>query len=118
MLSEPEPGTGVPEPEPRTEVQGGFRAPGTPVPEPRTEVPGGFRAPGTGVPGSGIERPEPGSSPVPEPGVWKHFKGGLYRMVGVLMDAERDCWMVEYVGGDGRRWVRTVEDFLARFVRL
>ena len=41
-----------------------------------------------------------------EPGLYRHFKGGLYTVVGVATDSETEQPVVVYRSADGRLWVR------------
>ena len=56
----------------------------------------------------------------PPPGMYQHYKGGRYTVIGVAADANnanpRVSPQVVYVGDDGRMWHRSVEEFTARFV--
>ncbi|KQX07303.1 MULTISPECIES: DUF1653 domain-containing protein [unclassified Leifsonia] len=41
-----------------------------------------------------------------EPGLYRHFKGGLYTVVGEATDSETEQRVVVYSSADGRLWVR------------
>ncbi|MEL4317955.1 DUF1653 domain-containing protein [Leifsonia sp. YIM 134122] len=41
-----------------------------------------------------------------EPGSYRHFKGGLYTVVGEATDSETERPVVVYRSADGRLWVR------------
>ena len=51
--------------------------------------------------------------PEPPPGRYRHFKGGLYEVVGVARHSETDEPLVVYrpLSGDGGLWVRPVAMF-------
>lgn len=46
-----------------------------------------------------------------EPGRYRHFKGGLYEVIGVATDTETEDPVVVYRSGDGRLWVRSAAMF-------
>lgn len=54
------------------------------------------------------------------PGIYRHYKGGLYTVIGLANDAEPSSRSVTtvthviYADADGRLWLRTIEDFTAR----
>lgn len=57
--------------------------------------------------------------PVPSLGLYRHFKGGLYRVVGTAIDAESAQVYVLYRSIDATvgpvvTWARTVENFSER----
>ncbi len=56
----------------------------------------------------------PPASPIP--GVWRHHKGGLYRVLGVVRNATNGQgyqWMVQYVSLTfGEVYVRELDEFL------
>ncbi|WP_374315903.1 DUF1653 domain-containing protein [Microbacterium sp.] len=45
---------------------------------------------------------------IPEPGTYRHFKGGLYEVVGVARHSETEEQLVVYrpLSGDSGLWVR------------
>jgi hypothetical protein len=46
-------------------------------------------------------------------GVWMHYKGGVYKVIGYIINATDDSNMVVYANTDGLQFVRTQEDFLS-----
>lgn len=46
-----------------------------------------------------------------EPGRYRHFKGGLYEVVGVATDSETEAAIVVYRSADGRLWTRSAAMF-------
>lgn len=54
---------------------------------------------------------EPQNSP--EPGLYKHYKGGEYRVVGMVRHSETEEWLVYYqcMYGDFGFWVRPLNMF-------
>lgn len=55
---------------------------------------------------------EPQNSP--EPGLYRHYKGGEYRVVGLVRHSETEEWLVYYqcMYGDFSFWVRPLPMFL------
>lgn len=55
---------------------------------------------------------EPKNSP--EPGLYKHYKGGEYRVVGMVRHSETEEWLVHYqcMYGDFGFWVRPLPMFV------
>jgi len=51
--------------------------------------------------------------PIIRAGVYKHYKGGLYKVIGIAQDSESNQQMVVYRSAeDGRQlWVRPLEMF-------
>jgi hypothetical protein len=45
------------------------------------------------------------------PGRYRHFKGGLYEVVGEARHSETEEWLVVYRSADGGLWVRPTEMF-------
>jgi hypothetical protein len=45
------------------------------------------------------------------PGRYRHFKGGLYDVVGEARHSETEEWLVVYRSSDGGLWVRPREMF-------
>lgn len=60
----------------------------------------------------------------PTPGLYRHYKGGLYTVIGVGLHTETEQPLVLYRGVNGRFWARPLEmwneliDGRPRFVRL
>ena len=52
-------------------------------------------------------------------GVYRHFKGNLYRVVGIAFDCDdlHEVVVYEALYGEGRMWVRDAEEFLGYVVR-
>ncbi|MFC3853083.1 DUF1653 domain-containing protein [Salinispirillum marinum] len=50
----------------------------------------------------------------PEPGLYRHYKGGEYRVVGLVRHSETEEWLVYYqcMYGDFSFWVRPLPMFL------
>lgn len=49
---------------------------------------------------------------MPERGLYKHYKGGIYRVLGYVQHSETEEWMVHYAGGKPvREWVRPVSNW-------
>nr|WP_207063174.1 DUF1653 domain-containing protein [Motiliproteus sp. SC1-56] len=50
----------------------------------------------------------------PEPGLYRHYKGGLYRVLGVARHSETEEWLVVYrpCYGEQGLWVRPLAMFL------
>ncbi|WP_235480238.1 DUF1653 domain-containing protein [Leifsonia sp. Leaf264] len=46
-----------------------------------------------------------------EAGLYRHFKGGLYEVVGEATDSETEERVVVYTSADGRLWVRPAAMF-------
>ncbi len=42
-----------------------------------------------------------------EPGTYRHFKGGIYEVIGVATDSETEAEIVVYRSADGRLWTRS-----------
>ncbi len=51
------------------------------------------------------------------PGIYRHFKGGVYRVVGLARHSETEEPHVVYLAGDGRLWIRPVAMFLENVER-
>lgn len=49
--------------------------------------------------------------PTLEPGRYRHFKGGLYEVIGVATDTETEEPVVVYRSENGRLWVRSLAMF-------
>lgn len=48
-----------------------------------------------------------------EPGIYRHYKGGLYRVFGIFLDEATHVEMVAYESlDDQKRWVRPLSVFL------
>ncbi len=45
----------------------------------------------------------------PEPGTYRHFKGGIYTLLAVGRHSETEALHVVYRAADGRIWVRPLE---------
>jgi len=54
-----------------------------------------------------------------QPGIYQHFKGGMYQVFGVARDSETQAEVVVYqhLYGDYTWWVRPLEMFLEDVVR-
>ncbi len=46
------------------------------------------------------------------PGLYRHFKGNLYRVIGDIMDTETDTYKVLYQNEQGSYYVRSYESWL------
>ena len=55
-----------------------------------------------------------------EPGVYRHFKGGEYEVVGLARHSETEEELVVYraLYGDGGLWVRPSEMFLLSLIHI
>ncbi|ROS58285.1 uncharacterized protein DUF1653 [Frigoribacterium sp. PhB160] len=60
-----------------------------------------------------------GQAAPPEPGTYRHFKGGRYEVVGTGRHTETDELLVFYrtLYDDRSHWVRPLDDFVGRVVR-
>jgi hypothetical protein len=45
------------------------------------------------------------------PGVYRHFKGGIYTVIGVATDTETEEQVVVYQSENGRLWTRPIAMF-------
>ena len=52
----------------------------------------------------------------PKPGIYQHYKGQLYKVMGVCQHSETEEWMVYYQAlyGDYGYWVRPMTMFMGR----
>lgn len=50
----------------------------------------------------------------PEPGTYRHFKGGTYTLVAVGRSSETEELQAIYAAADGRLWVRPLAMFTER----
>lgn len=50
----------------------------------------------------------------PVPGIYRHYKGGLYEVSGVARHSETEAWHVVYraLYGDFGLWIRPLEMFV------
>ncbi len=51
-----------------------------------------------------------------KPGLYRHFKGNLYKVIGTAFHSETQEEMVVYIPqyGEGKMWVRPLDNFLSK----
>jgi hypothetical protein len=47
-----------------------------------------------------------------QPGIYQHFKGGMYEVLGIVRHSETEEWLVLYKNRAGDWWVRPHAMFL------
>lgn len=54
-----------------------------------------------------------------QPGIWRHFKGNRYEVIGLARHSETEEWMVVYraLYGEGGLWVRPAAMWLETVTR-
>ena len=51
-----------------------------------------------------------------KPGIYRHFKGNMYKVIGIATHSESLEEMVVYIPqyGEGKMWVRPLDNFLSK----
>jgi hypothetical protein len=50
-------------------------------------------------------------------GIYRHFKGGIYEVLGTVRHSETEEWLVLYKSASGSMWVRPYANFVEMVVR-